>query len=80
MGGRFRFIMIIAFTASMLAPAASALAAASSATFRQSCERQLSGLEAEARAMVADWQKMADAALARRDAEQAAKALETQVR
>lgn len=54
----------------------SPLAAVSSADFHRSCDRQLSGLEAEARTTVADWQKMADAALAGSDAREAGKALE----
>ena len=75
---RFRFIIItIASCAIILAPATSLLAATSSASFRQACERQLSGLEADARTIVADWQKKADAALARSDAAEAARALES---
>lgn len=73
---RFRFIILIGCCATMLAPAASLLAATSSATFRQDCNRQLSGLEADAHAIVADWQKSAESALAQRNAEESARALE----
>jgi len=76
MGGRFRLIIMIASFAAVLVPSTAPFAAASSVTFRQACERQLSDLEAEARAMVADWQKTADVALARHDIEEAARALE----
>jgi hypothetical protein len=75
---RIRFIIItIASCVVILAPATSSLAATSSASFRQACEQQLSGLEADARAIVADWQNKADAALAQRNAAQAARALES---
>lgn len=67
---------MIASFAAVLVPSTAPFAAASSVTFRQACERQLSDLEAEARAMVADWQKTADVALARHDIEEAARALE----
>ena len=76
MGGHIRTLSIITFSVAMLAPAAPVHAATSSAEFHQACDRQLSSLEAEARKSVSDWQKSADAALARRDVKEAGKALE----
>lgn len=67
---------MITFSTAMLAPGTALLAATSSVKFRQSCEQQLSGFEADTRAMVADWQKRADAALASRDAAKVGRVLE----
>lgn len=76
MGGYIRLLIIITFSGAILAQGEPVHAAASSAEFRQACDRQLSGMEAEARKSVADWQTSADAALASQDAAEVGKVLE----